>query len=141
MFTQALLNQIGTDKLSFQLERKDNKMVFTVLPQDKAPEATGAAATAHAALAMPLRIIVENEPDVDQAILSEVQAYMAQRAELKTNLGILTRAMGEASKAVKQETKNKEAKPDKKASPASRSEAAPEKKDAAPMGQTKSLDL
>ena len=50
MFIQSLILAVAKEKFTFQIESKENDIVFTVIPSKPAPECEGAIAQAHAAL-------------------------------------------------------------------------------------------
>ncbi len=107
MFIQSLILAVAKEKFTFQIESKENDIVFTVIPSKPAPECEGAIAQAHAALAVPLRVIVKNDNNVDESILFEIQGYMQQRKSLISNLDVINKAVADAKRAVKQESKDK----------------------------------
>lgn len=101
---------MGADKFSFHIETKNEKVILTIIPKGIAPESTGAVQQAHAALAMPLRVTVNDTENIDQDILQQIEQYMMQRNEVKTQVSILTKTLSEASKGVKQEIKENDSK-------------------------------
>jgi len=117
MFIQSLILAVAKEKFTFQIESKGGDVIFTVMPSGKAPECEGVIAQAHAALAVPLRVIVHKDSSVDESILFEIQGYMQQRKSLTSNLDVINKVMADAKRAVKQESKDKnttdEAKKDK----------------------------
>jgi len=108
MFVQSLILAVAKAKFTFQIESSGDDIIFTVIPSSNAPECEGAIAQAHAALAVPLRIIVKNNNDVDELILADIQGYMQQRTSLISNLDVINKAVADATRAVKQESKEKD---------------------------------
>jgi len=108
MFLSKLITMTAQAKLAFEIESKDGSIIFTVIPKQAAPEAEGVVAQAHVALAMPLRISVEDNDETDNKILSELGSYLMKRNSLQSNLDVLNKTMAEATKSVKQEVKEKE---------------------------------
>lgn len=108
MFISKLLSMTALAKMSFDVESKDGNIIFTVMPKQTAPEATGVVAQAHAALSMPLRVSVEDNDEADNKILAELGSYLMKRNSLQSNLDILNKTMADATKSVKQEVMEKE---------------------------------
>jgi len=108
MFLTELMRLVGTSEFTFHLSTKGENLVLLVIPKGEAPDAKDAVAQAHVALAMPLRIEVPNTPDAERIILEQMGEYMAQRKQVHSNLDILNKVISESTKAIKQETKNKE---------------------------------
>jgi len=108
MFVQSLILAVAKAKFTFQIESSGDDIIFTVMPSTNAPECEGAIAQAHAALAVPLRVIVKNSEAVDESILADIQDYMKQRTSLISNLDVINKAVADATRAVKQESKEKD---------------------------------
>lgn len=108
MFIQRLIKVVASQKFSFQIEVSGDDIVFIVLPSGEAPKCEGVVAQAHAALAVPLRVIVTNDGEVDEAIMSQIESYMGQRQSLISNLDVINKAVAGATRAVKQESKDKD---------------------------------
>lgn len=107
MFIQSLILAVANQKFTFQVETNNGDIIFTVIPVQAVPECSGAVAQAHAALSVPLRLTVKDTNNVDESILSELQEYMKSRNTLSSNLKGITKNVAEASRAVKQEVKDK----------------------------------
>jgi len=108
MFVQSLILAVAKAKFTFQIESSGDDIIFTVMPSTNAPECEGAIAQAHAALAVPLRIIVKNNEAVDELVLADIQGYMKQRTSLTSNLDVINKVVADATRAVKQESKEKD---------------------------------
>lgn len=138
MFVQSLILAVAKEKFTFQIESSGDDIVFTVIPSTNAPECEGAIAKAHAALAVPLRVIVKNNEAVDESILADIQGYMQQRTSLISNLDVINKAVADATRAVKQESKEKDT-----ATNSDSKESGEEKSssDTAPSNKSRSLEL
>lgn len=107
MFIQALILAVANQKFNFQVETNNDDIIFTVIPLQVVPECSGAVEQAHAALSMSLRLTIKSSNNVDETILSELQEYMKSHQALSSNLEGITKEVAEASRAVKQERKDK----------------------------------
>lgn len=107
MFIQSLIQAVAKEKFTFQIESNADDIIFTVMPSKSIPKCEGVIAQAHAVLAVPLRVIVKSDNGVDEAILAEIQGYIQQRKPLISNLDVLNKAVADATRAVKQESKDK----------------------------------
>jgi len=138
MFVQSLILAVAKAKFTFQIESCGDEIIFTVMPSTSAPECEGAIAQAHAALAVPLRVIVKNSEAVDESILADIQGYMKQRTSLISNLDVINKAVADATRAVKQESKEKDT-----ASVSDSKDGGDEKEssDTAPSNKSRSLEL
>jgi len=138
MFVQSLILAVAKAKFTFQVESRGDENIFTVMPSTSAPECEGAIAQAHAALAVPLRVIVKNSEAVDESILADIQGYMKQRTSLISNLDVINKAVADATRAVKQESKEKDT-----ASVSDSKDSGEEKEssDTAPSNKSRSLEL
>jgi PRTRC genetic system protein E len=138
MFVQSLILAVAKAKFTFQIESSGDDIIFTVMPSTNAPECEGVIAQAHAALAVPLRVIVKNNNDVDESILADIQGYMQQRTSLISNLDVINKAVADATRAVKQESKEKHT-----ASVSDSSEAVEKKasSESEPTNKSRSLEL
>jgi len=138
MFVQSLILAVAKAKFTFQVESRGDEIIFTVMPSTSAPECEGAIAQAHAALAVPLRVIVKNSEAVDESILADIQSYMKQRTSLISNLDVINKAVADATRAVKQESKEKDT-----ASVSDSKDSGEEKvsTDSAPSNKSRSLEL
>jgi len=129
MFIQKLMLVTGQSKLSFEIESKESGLIFTAIPQQTVPESSGAVAAAHAALAMPLRVTIENSEDADNQIIAELDSYQSKRNLLQSNLDVLNKVLADATKSVKQEANEKDSnnseKPSEKKGDESDKSAAP----------------
>lgn len=136
MFIQRLILAVASTKFTFQIDSNEDDIIFTVIPTTTAPECEGAIAQAHAALAVPLRVAVSKADAVDESILADIQGYMKQRHSLHSNLDVVNKAVADATRAVKQESKEKNA-------PTCESKGNCEEKisDVQPSNQSRSLDL
>lgn len=108
MFIQSLILAVAKEKFTFQIESCGDDIIFTVMPSKSVPDCKGVIAQAHAALAVPLRVIVSNNDNADKTILTDIQSYMQQRKSLVSNLGIINKTIADATRALKQENKGKD---------------------------------
>jgi len=115
MFINQLSQCIANKKFSFQVEEKAGQIFFTVIPQHTVPECEGEIAQAHAALAVPLRLVINNDDATDENILTEINRYMSSRTSLQSNLAVITNATATATRAVKQSSKDDDSKKGNKA--------------------------
>jgi len=136
MFVQSLILAVAKSKFTFQVESSGDDIIFTVMPSTNAPECEGAIAKAHAALAVPLRVIVPNNDAVDESILADIQGYMKQRTSLISNLDVINKAVADATRAVKQESKEKDTVSDTKDSGEKKASSESE-----PTNKSRSLEL
>ena len=138
MFIQSLILAVAKAKFTFQIESSVDDIIFTVMPSANAPECEGAIAQAHAALAVPLRVIVKNNEAVDESILADIQSYMKQRTSLTSNIDVINKVVADATRAVKQESKEKDtaSNSDSKDSGAEKASS-----DTAPSNKSRSLEL
>jgi len=144
MFVKSLIRAVAKAKFTFQIESSGDEIIFTVMPSISAPECEGAIAQAHAALAVPLRVIVKNDAAVDDSILADIQGYMKQRASLISNLDVINKAVADATRAVKQENKEKDTVTVTATATASDSKDSGEEiapSDTAPSNKSRSLEL
>ena len=138
MFVQSLILAVAKAKFTFQIESNGDDIIFTVIPSTNVPECEGAIAQAHAALAVPLRVIVKNNESVDESILADIQGYMQQRTSLISNLDVINKTVVDATRAVKQESKEKDT-----ASNSDSKDSGEEKvsSESAPSNKSRSLEL
>jgi len=107
MFLNKLSELLKDTNFTLSVTTSETNMILVFVPNHEVPESGNDIAKVHAALAMPLRISVENNADADQKVIDELTSYMASHAQHRSNLSHLTKAMAEAEKSVKQSIKKK----------------------------------